>query len=556
MEAVKNLNVDADEMRVTLNNRSCNVCVGVDQLWICLECRQILCGPNALGHNTAHYEFHKNHCIFINLESAAIFCFKCDSDVVPKNHDDELNRLRQFILYNQGSNANDTKKNPRKRSPPKKSTKPRKKTGRKRRYRSKKKTVGSKTGIDSTELSENDPETVMLKNGLNATPKKIITKKAAKPKKPKKPIFKRGPRTNKKVGITNSGNNCFMNAIWQVLRHLKPFMYCLKLCRTADVVFYNNNDNIAQKTVKLTIGEELWKLLTSLIDWKQPSGKKNRDSISPADLYTIVCKIKPRYKGFHQHDAQEFLMFTLDTLHSELRDEKIRKLTERGTEIENPNKIDTLVSVIFRGTLLSEVFCLNCNTPSRTNDPFSDISLDIPDYKNIEHTETEPRPVDLLTDCLARYIAVEELNENNFYLCSKCESQQKSTKRFWINSLPNVLCLHLKRFRWDTNYRTKVHTHIKFPMNSLDMSQYLDDDKKETLNKDSSYMFDLISVIVHDGEGGGSGHYTAYALDDKDGQWYEYNDEKVHEVDTAMVENLQAYLLFYIKREIQMNLSY
>jgi ubiquitin carboxyl-terminal hydrolase 3 len=64
-----------------------------------------------------------------------------------------------------------------------------------------------------------------------------------------------------------------------------------------------------------------------------------------------------------------------------------------------------------------------------------------------------------------------------------------------------VLCLHLKRFRWDTNYRTKVHTHIKFPMNSLDMSQYLDDDKKETLNKDSSYMFDLISVIVHDGEG-------------------------------------------------------
>jgi hypothetical protein len=54
-------------------------------------------------------------------------------------------------------------------------------------------------------------------------------------------------------------------------------------------------------------------------------------------------------------------MFTLDTLHSELRDEKIRKLTERGTEIENPNKIDTLVSVIFRGTLLSEVINLTTN---------------------------------------------------------------------------------------------------------------------------------------------------------------------------------------------------
>lgn len=61
-------------------------------------------------------------------------------------------------------------------------------------------------------------------------------------------------------------------------------------------MFHNNNDNVAQKTIKLTIGEELWKLLTSLVDWKQPSGKKNRDSISPVDLYTIVCKIKPRYK--------------------------------------------------------------------------------------------------------------------------------------------------------------------------------------------------------------------------------------------------------------------
>lgn len=48
-------------------------------------------------------------------------------------------------------------------------------------------------------------------------------------------------------------------------------------------------------------------------------------------------------------------MFTLDTLHSELKDEKIRKLTELGNTIENVNKIDTLVSVIFRGYLLSEV---------------------------------------------------------------------------------------------------------------------------------------------------------------------------------------------------------
>lgn len=48
-------------------------------------------------------------------------------------------------------------------------------------------------------------------------------------------------------------------------------------------------------------------------------------------------------------------MFTLDTLHSELRDEKYRLLLEEGNTNENPNKIDTLVSILFRGFLLSEV---------------------------------------------------------------------------------------------------------------------------------------------------------------------------------------------------------
>lgn len=55
-------------------------------------------------------------------------------------------------------------------------------------------------------------------------PKTVISKKALKavvpkkPVKPKKVCNKRGSRTNKKVGLSNSGNNCFMNAVWQALR--------------------------------------------------------------------------------------------------------------------------------------------------------------------------------------------------------------------------------------------------------------------------------------------------------------------------------------------------
>jgi len=54
-------------------------------------------------------------------------------------------------------------------------------------------------------------------------------------------------------------------------------------------------------------------------------------------------------------------MFTLDTLHSELKDEKSKLLLEEGITNENPNKIDTLVSMMFRGFLLSEVINFSLN---------------------------------------------------------------------------------------------------------------------------------------------------------------------------------------------------
>lgn len=41
-------------------------------------------------------------------------------------------------------------------------------------------------------------------------------------------------------------------------------------------------------------------------------------------------------------------------------------------------------------------------------------------------------------DCLEKYMEVEVLNENNLYSCEKCQSPQRSTKRFWVNQLPNV----------------------------------------------------------------------------------------------------------------------
>lgn len=94
---------------------------------------------------------------------------------------------------------------------------------------------------------------------------------------------------------------------------------------------------------------------------------------------------------------------------------------------------------------------------------------------------------------------MEELAETELYYCSSCECKQKSTKRFWIRRLPNVLCLHIKRFRWNNYFRTKIDSRIDFPIRSLDMSKYVLREGGEP-NQDHN-IYDLSAVIMHHGNG-------------------------------------------------------
>ena len=49
-----------------------------------------------------------------------------------------------------------------------------------------------------------------------------------------------------------------------------------------------------------------------------------------------------------------------------------------------------------------------------------------------------------------------------------------ATKQNKLQTLPPVLCLHLKRFTWrGTGARSKLDAHVDFPLHSLDLSPYI-----------------------------------------------------------------------------------
>jgi len=187
----------------------------------------------------------------------------------------------------------------------------------------------------------------------------------------------------------------------------------------------------------------------------------NKASISPEGLFLVIWKVVPQFKGYHQNDSHEFLRYMLDRLHTELQTiPNSIPTSPSNSKMKNfvcpspSKKGSSFVTNIFGGTLLSEVKCLMCGQESRKHDPFLDLSLDIPEkYYNKDLDDSDKPPVCHISDCLSSFVAVEELTETELYYCSNCKKKQRSTKRFWIRRLPNVLCLHIKRFRWNSYYR-------------------------------------------------------------------------------------------------------
>ncbi|XP_076320954.1 ubiquitin carboxyl-terminal hydrolase 20-like isoform X2 [Tachypleus tridentatus] len=104
-----------------------------------------------------------------------------------------------------------------------------------------------------------------------------------------------------------------------------------------------------------------------------------------------------------------------------------------------------------------------------------------------------------------------------------------------------VLCIHLKRFRHEVMFSSKISSFVSFPLEGLDMSPFL---HKNCPRETTSY--DLVAAICHHGTAS-CGHYTAYALNYLNDQWYEFDDQYVTAVDPQVVQNCEAYVLFYRK---------
>lgn len=334
-----------------------------------------------------------------------------------------------------------------------------------------------------------------------------------------------GSRKDGLCGLWNIGNTCFMNSVIQCLSHTRELTAYLRKESTTERGTSKDHKILAEYTKLI---KDMW------------SG--NTRSVNPSELKYAFSSKHRMYSGSAQQDAQEFLRFFIDSLHSGLNACVKREPMPKEIEDDDlPNRVkssmmwdwysrveNSVIKDLFVGMLRSTLRCSACNNASVTFDPFWDLSLPLP--------STNSRGK--LLDCMDEFVREEVMDGLDQVYCSKCKARRKCTKSMAIERFPKYLVIHLKRFsetRW-----SKLTNVIEFPTGEreLNLQQYASEDHQGPVN------YSLYGISNHMGSTAG-GHYIAVCKHPVSKEWNEFNDNFVSDASERSLVTSSAYVLFY-----------
>ncbi|KAJ5123726.1 hypothetical protein N7448_009823 [Penicillium atrosanguineum] len=216
---------------------------------------------------------------------------------------------------------------------------------------------------------------------------------------------KKGGRPMGLTGLSNLGNTCYQNAATQCLRAVEELSYYFM--SNAHKKELNHNNPLGHKGV---LAKSYADLIQSIYVEPTPS------SVTPNRFRNTIGRCNPVMSGFEQHDSQEFLMFLLDGLSEDLNrilkkpyiekpdstDEMVRNrkaLEEFAAKQWDIYKArnDSVVCDLFAGMYKSTLVCPDCHKVSIIFDPFSNLTLPIPEpqivFKQIVYMALDKPPV-------------------------------------------------------------------------------------------------------------------------------------------------------------------
>jgi len=172
---------------------------------------------------------------------------------------------------------------------------------------------------------------------------------------------------------------------------------------------------------------------------------------------------------------------------------------------------------IFEGALRSELRVPGLKN-SVTLEPYQPLQLDIGAVN-----------VNNITDALKAITKPETLTGD---FNSPRGPGTSATKQVFIESLPPVLILHLKRFQYDSSGGTqKIWKRVGYPLELEIPKEVLPPAKRGGLAvKGGSPKYRLTSVVYHHGKSAAGGHYTADLLRQDRREWIRIDDTIIRRI--------------------------
>jgi len=244
-----------------------------------------------------------------------------------------------------------------------------------------------------------------------------------------------------------------------------------------------------------------------------------------------------------QEDAEEFLGFLLAGLHDECAqviksakssnstDSLASPRSERSgsvdggwlevgpkqkaavTQSSGAIEIESPVTKIFGGKIRSE-YRKPGEKPSVTLEPYQPLQLDIgsPAVNNI-------------TDALKNLTHLETLQSD-----SAPRGGRSSTKQMFIETLPPVLILHLKRFHYDNNGPQKIWKKVGYPLELEIPKEVFPTAKRNSLAARGLPRYRLTAVVYHHGKNASGGHYTVDLRRQEGREWIRLDDTVIRRI--------------------------
>lgn len=363
-------------------------------------------------------------------------------------------------------------------------------------------------------------------------------------------------------GLINTGNMCYMNSVLQVLIFCIPFYDFLEQAGKKVAHSFNSDTPLIDAMIEFLRD---FKVIDSAVSVDQLRRRLKNEELEqygepfiPEFVYEAIKKL-PRFSSMrrgHQQDAEEFLGFLLESLHDECA-HILRAVPPSSNVSTAPNSslptptasvssanldiadasnvwlevgpkqrsaitrssghsdTSSPITKIFGGQLRSELRVPGLKD-SVTLEPYQPLQLDIgaPQVRNI---------VDAL-----RHLTNPESLRGDFN--SPRGKDVTATKQVFIESLPPVLILHLKRFQFDAegNGTVKIWKKVGYPLELEIPREVLSRAKRNSPSGMPKYR--LIAAVYHHGKNASGGHYTVDVRRQDGSEWVRLDDTVIRRI--------------------------